>query len=257
MRDATALWTVWVAMRTEQRDIRGRPSLINTAVVQPAVFLLITAGVRTPDPARATWLVSAVALTAVWSSTVWIAGGVLRRERTAGTLARCVTSVRPASLILLGKSLGATVYSMTAIVASTVAAALVLGLPIAAAKPSWVVVAVLVTALSATALGMLLSCLFLVTRHGLAWSSALMYPVFLLGGLLIPHDVLPSWLSWLPSVVSLRWIHEFLTTAADGVVRFTPLGIALSLTVVYFGVATLALRRSVDSARKQGSLDLT
>lgn len=252
-----ALFVLWVSARTEQADMRGRSSLINVSVVQPLVFLLITAGVRAPDPARATWLVSAVVLTSLWGSTVWMAGGVLRRERSAGTLARCVTGLHPAQWVLLGKCLGATAFSLVAITASTAVAALLLRIPVEVAEPGWVAVGVLVVALSATALGMLLSCLFLVTRHGLAWSSALMYPVFLLGGLLIPRDVLPDWLAWLSRLVSLHWAQDFLTSAAAGAARFSSLGAALLLTCGYFAVAWWSLRRSVDHARGRGSLDLT
>jgi ABC-2 type transport system permease protein len=250
------VWTTWVALRTEQRGMRGNPLIVLNAAVQPVVFLLITVGTRAPDPAAATSLVSAVMFTAVWSSTVWMAGGVLRRERNYGTLARSVTSVRPTHLLLLGKSLGSTLYTATTIVVSTTAAVLLIGVPVRVGNPFWLVVAYLAVILSGTALGMLLSCLFLVTRHGLAWSSALMYPVFILGGLLIPHDVLPRWLEWVPSLVSLRWLQEFVTGAATGTPVFTPLLIAAALTVAYFLLAVWGLNRAVDVARRKGTLDL-
>ncbi|MCX4722404.1 ABC transporter permease [Streptomyces sp. NPDC090052] len=251
-----APWAVWTALRTEQRAMRGSPLVIIGSAVQPAVFLVVTMGTRSPAAGRATWLVSAVMLTAMWSSTVWMAGGVLRRERTYGTLARCVSGVHGPQLVLLGKSFGATLYSTAVILVSTAVTVAVLGIPVRVEHPVWVLVALLTAIASGTALGMLVSCLFLLTEHGLAWSSALMYPVFIVGGLLIPHDTLPVWLQWVSAGVSLRWIHEFLSGAASGTVDLWPLAAAIGLTVVYSAVASWSLGRSVDQARRKGTLDL-
>lgn len=255
-RLATAAWVVWAALRTEQRAMRGSPLVVIGSAVQPAVFLLVTLGTRAPGPGRATWLVSAVMLTAMWSSIVWMAGGVLRRERTYGTLARCVSSIHGPGLVLLGKSLGAVLHSTAVILVSTAASVFVLDVGIQLEHPGWMLVGLVAAIASGTALGMLVSCLFLVTEHGLAWSSALMYPVFIVGGLLIPHEVLPEWLRWVSAAVSLRWIHEFLTAAALGTVELRPLAIALGLTAGYAAVAAWALGRAVDQARRKGTLDL-
>lgn len=252
----SALWVVWTSLRTEQRHMRGSPLVVIGGAVQPVVFLLITSKTTDPTPDRVTWLVSAVVLTSLWSSTVWLAGGVLRRERTFGTLARCVTSVHSARLVLFGKSLGATMFCMAAILASVTVTVLALGERLRLLNPALLVVGVLVTALSGTALGMLVACLFLLTRHGLIWSSALVYPVFILGGLLIPRSALPVSLRWIPDLVSLQWIHGFFTDAAAGRASLAPLAIAAGLTVCYYVVALTSLDRAIDAARRKGSLDL-
>ncbi|MFF7341856.1 ABC transporter permease [Streptomyces sp. NPDC008163] len=254
MRDAT--WMFLIALRTEQRAMRGNPLLLVNSAILPAVFLVITVETGRPAPDHATERVVAVMLTALWGSTVWMSGGVLRRERTYGTLARCVSGVWSPYLVLLGKSLGATVYSVGAILVSTTLTAAALGLPLKASHPVWIAVALLVLVCSGTSLGALVSCLFLVTREGLVWSSALMYPVFALGGLLIPTGVLPRWLRWVPELISLHWIKDFLVGASTGGVALSSLGVATVLTLVYFSVAGLAYRGSVDVARREGTLDL-
>jgi ABC-2 type transport system permease protein len=244
------------AVRMEQRAMRGNPLLLVNAGMLPAVFLVIAVETGRPDPDGAAELVVAVMLTALWGSTVWMSGGVLRRERTYGTLARCVCGVWSPYLVLLGKSLGATVTSVAAIVVSTGATAAALGLPLSVAHPGLIVLSLVVLVCSATALGALVSCLFLVTRDGLVWSHALMYPVFALGGLLIPTDRLPGWLRWVPELISLHWIKDSMVGAADGGVTLAPLGVAIVLTLGYLCVAGFAYRRSVRAARKEGTLDL-
>jgi ABC-2 type transport system permease protein len=252
----SAIWVVWTSLRTEQRHMRGSPLVVIGGAIQPVVFLLITEKTADPAPDRVTWLVSAVVLTSLWSSTVWLAGGVLRRERSFGTLARCVTSVYSARLVLFGKSLGATVFCMAAILASVTVTVLALGEPVRLLNPALLVIALAVTALSGTALGMLVACLFLLTRHGLIWSSALVYPVFILGGLLIPRGALPAVVRWVPDVVSMQWIHQFFTSAASGHVDVIPLVVACGLTAIYYVTALRSLDRAVDAARRKGSLDL-
>jgi ABC-2 type transport system permease protein len=123
------------------------------------------------------------------------------------------------------------------------------------AHPVWMAVGLVVVIVSATTLGALLSCLFLLTRNGLTWSGALMYPVFVLGGLMIPQDFLPVGLRWVPQLLSLRWINEFIAGAAVRDLSMTPLVVALLLTVVYGVVAGRTYRWSIDRARLGGSLD--
>jgi ABC-2 type transport system permease protein len=249
-------WVVWTALRAEQQGMRSRPMVVVVAVVQPVALLAVVGGTRSVTLSQASAVVSAVVLTAVWSATVWTAGGVLRRERAYGTLARSVTSMYSPSLVLFGRSLGATIFSVIGILASTAAVTALLGLRVSVPHPLWLLVALLVVIASGTALGMLLACLFLVTRHGLAWSGALIYPIFILGGLLIPPAALPEWLRWVPALLSLRWIHEFVVDISSGSVRLVPLGIAVTLTVLYLVSAVGFLRVAVDAGRRRATLEL-
>jgi len=250
-----AAWTFLTAARTEQRSMRGNPLLLVNAGFLPVVLLVIAVETQRPSAGRAAEVVTSVMLTALWGSTVWTSGGVLRRERTYGTLARCVCGVESPTVVLFGKSLGATLYGVGTILAATVVTVLALRLPVALAHPVWMAVGLLVVVVSATTLGALLSCLFLLTRNGLIWSGALMYPVFVLGGLLIPQDVLPVWLRWVPQLLSLRWINEFLSDAAGPGPSVTPLAVAVALTVAYGVIARRTYRWSIDKARQRGSLD--
>jgi ABC-2 type transport system permease protein len=248
-------WVIWIALRIEQRAMLSRPMVYVVAIIQPVTLLFIVAGTRQLSPERATTITSAVFLTAMWGTTVYTAGGVLRRERTQGTLARNVTSLYSPSLVVFGKSLGATIYALIGILCSCTAVIAALGLRVALPSPGWLLAALLALIASGTALGMLLACLFLVTRHGLTWSSALIYPVFILGGLLIPPERLPSALRWVPSILSLHWVQEFTVALGGGRVRADVLGIAGLLTIVYIVLAVAGLRIAVDAARRKGSLD--
>ncbi|HET9895226.1 MAG TPA: ABC transporter permease [Streptosporangiaceae bacterium] len=253
----SALVVVLTSMRAEARDSLRRPLVIVNAAVQPVVYLLITTKVAPSGPAKVSGLVSAVVLMTMWSCTVWMAGGVLRRERTSGTLARAMCSTRPAYLVLLGKSLGATLLSLVTVLVTITVTVLALGQPTAFRSPGVLILALAITMLSGTALGMIVSCLFLLTRHGLIWSSALTYPVYILAGLLIPRSQLPLALRWIPDLISLQWIHNFVSASSAGEPVLGPVLIACGLTAGYFALAVWSINHVVTTARRKGSLDLS
>jgi len=243
------------AARTEQRTMHGNPLVLINGGFLPVALLVISVETQPLTPGRAAEIVVSVMLTALWAATIWTSGGVLRRERTYGTLARCVCGVESPTIILFGKSFGATLYGVGMTLATTLATVLLLGLPIDVAHPLWIAVGLLVVVVSATALGAMLACLFLLSQYGVIWSGALMYPVFVLGGLLLPPSVLPIWLRWVPQLLSLHWINEFLAGAIDGRLSLAPLAIAVLLTIAYGVLAWLTFRWSIDQARRKGTLD--
>lgn len=250
------IWAAVLAMRTQSRAMRGSPLGLILGVVQPVVFLLITAGTqRASTVQRSTELVIGVGLTALWGSTIWSAGGILRSDRFQGTLARSLTTVRSVSAVFLGKCVAATARMAGAISVSTVAAAVVLGLPLRVRQPGWMLLGFALVVLSATGLGTLLSCLFLVTRHATAWSAALMYPVFIVSGMIIPLEMIPTGLRPVSLVISLRWGAEFLVTAANGDRSSTALAALVGLTCLYFAVALTAFRWLLHRGRREGTLD--
>ncbi len=251
-----AWWVLWISAVAQWRTMTALISVV-TSIVLPAAFLIATsrvAGHGGPD--SSTRIVVAVALMSLWTSTVWGAGGVLRRELRDGTFGATVTGLHPPYLVLLGKSLGGTLHALSLIVPTTIVAVLLLRLPVRAADPAWLAVGGLLVVACGTTLGMMLACAFLLTRYGLQLSSALMYPVYLLGGLLVPVSVLPSPLRLVSAAISLRWATQFLVSAAAGRASLVPLGAAAGLTVAYFVVACLAFARIVHLARADGRFEL-
>jgi ABC-2 type transport system permease protein len=254
LTDAT--WVVWTSAGLHWRSNVGVLSMVVT-VVLPATFLVVTArAVPAPGPDLGTRLVVAIGLMSLWSSTVWGAGGALRRELRDGTFSGVVAGAYPPHLVLIGRSLGGTTHAMAMIAPTIAVTVALLGLPVHIRQPLWVGVGLLVIVASGTALGMLLACIFLLTRYGPQLSSVLMYPMYLIGGLLIPPESLPDALRPVAACVSLRWATEFLVLAASGRVRLTPLLLAVGLTVLYFVIGHFAFSRIVTLARKDGRFEL-
>jgi len=252
-----ALWMVWTAAVTQARMQGLNAGMIVLGVLQPAVFLAIT--LRTADRADAATvdrIVVAVVLTVLWNTTVWVAGGILRGEVRAGTLAANVTGAHHGYLILFGKCLGALAHASVVILASTAATLLATRTPVRIERPGWALTGAAVALLSGTVLGTLIACLFIRTQYGTQLSGVLMYPVYLAGGMLIPPDVLPAPVERLSALVSLRWASAFVTHAVGGSVRPGELIVLCGLTIAYAALAVWLFDRVVHNARGGGRLVL-
>ncbi len=245
-------------MLLQLKTVRENHSNLIVGITQPASFLVIVAlagrGTGRVDVGQAAL---GVALLSLWGATVWSSGAVLRAERWQGTLAPLLA--RPAGLgpILVGKGLGITLSS-AALIGTTVAmTAAALGDPIAVRSPVSFLAALAAVLVSATALGLLLGCVFMLTRAAGRISEALMYPIFILGGMLVPLELLPRWVEPLSTLVSLRWGGELLRAAAAGEPQAGTAWLLLAATTAaYAALARYFFGRVVDRARREGTLDL-
>lgn len=225
-------------------------------VVQPTVLLLVTLSLSARvTPAYASRVSIGVLLTSFWSFTIWTGAGILRRERSEGTLAPCLIGVRDFRLVLAGKSLGASAISALIIVTTVGVVLAASGLSPRVDHPGWLVAGLAVLLLSGLTLGVGLSSLFVLTRFGPQLSAALMYPVFLLGGLLTPLSALPSGVRWLSWGVSLRWIMVFLTSTTSGTPDMFALGMVAALTTGYAAAAAMAFNGFSALVRTRGTID--
>ncbi len=261
----TALWrrpkaAAAVAMESALIQLRAQqhPTNLILGIVQPASFLLIaTFAGRAKGRIDVDQVALGAALVAIWGATVWSSGAILRAERWQGTLAQIMARPTGIGPVLLGKTLGTTLRSVLLIAATVMVTAIALGDPVTVERPLPFLAALLAVLVSALVLGLLLSCLFVLTRAAGRISEALMYPIFILGGLLVPLSLLPDWVRPLSTVVSLRWGGDLLKTAAAGEPQAGRAWLLLAVTTAAYALlARLAFRRVLDRARRDGTLEL-
>jgi len=256
-RGGTVLDVVAMSARMRIFELLATPATLVLTVIQPAVLLLVV--LLTGEgltPAGTSALVTGVLLTAFWGATVRGTGAVLARDRAQGVLARTVTGTMDARLVVVGKGLGAGLLCIGQIALTIAAILLVLRPPMTVWHPGWLVVGLALALLSGATVGLLIACLFVLTRYAMQISSVLIYGVYVLGGMLIPPEMLPGPLGWLSSVISLHWLQEFLTGSATGQVDLSSLSMAVVLTAGYAVAGSLLFTRMVTRARSEATLDL-
>lgn len=246
-----------VCARLQMAEVRAAWIIIAVTVFQPIVFLLV---VLLPSADRSgaagTRAAVGVALSVSWTATAWGAASVLRRERAMGTLARALAGLVDARLIALGKGLGSALLSNAWALGTLMLTLLALRQPVMLANPEALLLGYGVLIASGSAIGLLIGSVFVVTRYGAQISAFLTFPVILFGGMLIPPDLFPPPLNLVSSVISLRWLQEFLVTAALGSPHYAALGYAVLLTVGYALGGIWLFGRIAQKARRDGTLDL-
>jgi ABC-2 type transport system permease protein len=252
------VWAARCAAVIQVREMVAAPMTIVVTVIQPAVFLVLAVRIRSnPDAAFVDHAVTGSAMTALWSTTLWSAGGILRRERLNGTLVTVLARPAPLAAVLLGRTLAVGVAGIGFISASTAVTAWALGVhPRLPGAGALLVIGGLAVS-SVCALGILLSSVMVLTRSAPRVQEALVYPVFIAGGLMIPPRLLPWPVAWPSKLIGFRFVVELTGEAAAG----TPLSAGaiawtVTLTALYLAVGAVVMETSVRRSRVRGTIDL-
>ena len=136
------------------------------------------------------------------------------RERTSGTLERLLTTPLGKGDFMLGYALAFGLMAVVQALVATGFAVWVCGLDVAG--PVWLLVVIAVCdALLGTALGLFVSGFAATEFQAVQFMPALVLPQFLLCGLLVPRENLPSVLSTLSDVLPLSYAVDAMRTIAS------------------------------------------
>lgn len=243
--------------RQQARTIVESPFIVVAGVVQPAVLTAMTLLAAEGRGLDSSAVGLGSGLIALWGVTVWTAGQILRRELWQGTLAAILMRPVDLRLVLAGKCLGGTIVAVTAISLSVGVTSLLVGEPLRVGSPLAFGATLLATIVAAGVLGMGMNSLFLLSRAAPRIAEAILYPVFILGGLLVPLELLPALVRPLAWALPLYWGGELLRDAAAGSPQAWSDWAALGSTTALYGLlGRVAFTRVLERARKAGTIDL-
>jgi ABC-2 type transport system permease protein len=168
------------------------------------------------------------------------------RERQSGTLERLLTTPLHKGDLVGGYALA---FGAAAVVQALVASGFALtvaGLDVAG--PRWLLVVVaVVDAVLGTTLGLLVSAFASTEFQAVQFMPAVVLPQFLLCGLLVPREQMPSPLAGLSDVLPLSYAVDAMhtvTTTADGTADvLTDVAVVLGFAAVAVVLGSVTLRR--------------
>lgn len=103
----------------------------------------------------------------------------------------------------------------------------------------------------------MLSSLFVLSRHAIAFETLIQTPMWLLCGIVTPIDALPAPVRAIARLFPLTYaVHAAQSGAADASLALEAAG-CLALCLVYAAAAALGLRAALSRAMKEGTLDLS
>lgn len=244
-------WFQLVAMR---RQVDTYFSLV-TAPFFTMIFLSILDYTGRSDLTASA--VTAPMLMTLWTAALTFAGEMISDDRTNGRLESLVATPTPFSLLVFGRLCACMMLAVPSFAMSFVTAGIVFGYWLPVAHPVLFIVTAVVTALATAATATALSAVFIVAPGARIVQNTLSFPVYLLGGVLIPVAVFPPWLEVLSRGVYLSWAADLLRAASGGppVAAWSVwLGMLVALGLAALLAGLWSIERFVRHARADGTL---
>ncbi|GAA2216517.1 hypothetical protein GCM10009850_119860 [Nonomuraea monospora] len=226
--------------------------------VEPGVQLLFFGLLGQLGPQDTSFHVVGNAVRLMATSALFGAASVIVSERAAGTLSALLATPTPAAETFYGRALLQGVSGVLTGVFTLGLGMLVFGVRFPDASIAWALVALLVTALSLSGLGLLLANLSLVGTNPNLLINVVFYALILITGANIPLGELPAPLSAIGSAVPMTHGLEAVRAALAGQPDLVAgrLGWELLVGVCYAGAGILLFRCAERHARRSGTLDL-
>ncbi|MGH9213673.1 MAG: ABC transporter permease [Acidimicrobiales bacterium] len=240
-----------VAMRKEA----GTYLALVSAPFFTLIFLSIV--VHSDRADLASYAVIAPTLMTLWTAVLMFSGEMISEDRENGRLEALVAAPISFSQLVFGRLCACMLLSLPAFGIAVVVAGLAFGHWITIHHPLVFVVAIVVTAVATAATATALSALFVVAPGARIVQNTLSFPMFLVGGVMVPASQLPVGLSGISRAIYLSWGADLLrdSLAAESVEA----PVARLATVMLLGAAALAfgsvsIVRFLRRARRQGTL---
>jgi ABC-2 type transport system permease protein len=199
------------------------------------------------------------ALIGMWMLCSQMGGNIIAAERADGTFEALASTPAPLRLVVAGRVTVVAAVMLLALPEAWLAALALFQTPVAVPHPALFAAAAVMTLAGLHATATLFAALFVLARNAVIFQNALAYPVYLLGGLLVPVSVLPGWIQPAARVIFLSWGSDLLRASLrSGPVAGAGTGLlGLTVTVAVTGAIGQAmvgvmLRRS----RVSGTMSL-
>jgi ABC-2 type transport system permease protein len=237
------------------------PNCLLTLVTMPFSAVMLVAVVR--HSGRGDLLGHALVapvLMAQWALALLVAGELVENERWQGTLELIVASPTSFAVLLAGRVAAVSTLSSVAFIEVWAVAVLGFRLPVRVGHPGAFVLAAVATTLAMAGWATALAAALVLTRAAHVLRNSLTFPVYLIGGVLVPVSFLPAPLPGLSRGVFLAWCAELLRDSyASTPISDTGLRLAaiLGFSVAGFALGNGLLHRSISALRRSGRLGLT
>jgi ABC-2 type transport system permease protein len=197
------------------------------------------------------------AVMGMWSATSTTAGGAMQRERWHGTLELLVATPPHFALVLLPVTLAMATIGIYSLGATLLYGYFLFGIELTVEHPLLFVGSIVGTVLSFGALGFAFAVTFVRFRAAWALGNMFEYPVWLIGGFLVPLVLLPEWVRPISWVLAPTWGMNAIRESAVGGSPLNDLAVCLGLGAVYVLVGILITNRVLRAARQRAALSLS
>ncbi|WP_328904149.1 ABC transporter permease [Streptomyces sp. NBC_00441] len=255
---AVAVRAFGTGFRFQLTAMRGQADTYFSLIASPFFALVFLSAMeysgRTELYAHA---VLAPMLMTAWTAALMFSGEMISDDRQNGRLEPLVATPAPFPLVLLGRLCACMLLSVPSFVMSVLIAGALFGYWLPVHHPLVFGAALLLVVGTTAAMATALSALFVVAPGARIVQNTLSFPVFLLGGVLVPVSELPGALAYLGRLLPLSWGADLLRAATrpepvQDLWLSLGMMLLLGLTALLFGMRYIA--RFLAGARATGTL---
>ncbi len=204
------------AFRLQLHTLRRNPDYLLPLAAAPLFTIIFITIMR--EAGRNDLLPYAVVgpmLIALWSTSLNASGEVIDADRWSGTLE--LTVAAPASLgtVVLGRVLAVTTLGSLSFVEVPLVSRWLLGESVTIHHKLAFVSAVGATAFAMAGTGLVMSAIFTAARSARTFQNSLSYPLYILGGVVVPTSFLPEWVVPFTKLIFLSWSADLLRSSLE------------------------------------------
>ena len=198
--------TILSASKQAFYEFLARPVWIFDMTVSPFVFATVALIMFRNSPSEdTTYIVAAAGIMGMWGSTLLGAGYSVVIERYFGTLQYLFASPSSLEEIIAGKALTSAFMGLWNLVFVFIIAFIFFRVDIKIAHPFVFIGTLILCVFSFSALGILLSTLFVLSRSAAAVGNILEFTAFVVCGIMYPLSFLPVWIRPFSYVLTPTW----------------------------------------------------
>jgi ABC-2 type transport system permease protein len=254
------------AARVKQRTWASNVILLVRRPLTPTLSFLaillaydISGQTTVPENQVVGFLIVGTLAIQAWDATVWSCGFGLQMDAFAGTLPSILAAPANRMAVVLGYGIGDFVLSASAVL-TTLLVGLAFGAEFDIANPVLALICLILVYVSALAIGVACSGLFILSRNANPLANFLQTPIYILAGFYFPRSVLPDWLEPVGGLLPITHALEALRASMLAGEGWGMLWDEIAVTILASGgfllLGVWSMRRVDHELRRTGSLNL-
>lgn len=196
-------------------------------------------------------------LMGLWGTALFVAGDIVDSDRWGEMLEPAMATPAGFGGAVVGRVLAVTTVGLPTFSESWLIARIVTGGAPTLQHPAVFLGALVAAAAAMSATALVMAAGFVLARSARVFQNSLSYPIYVLGGVVVPVALLPEWLRPVARLVFLSWASELLhATTEPGPIDDLPQRLAVLLVLgATSGLAGwLLLQRVLRHVRTQGTV---
>jgi ABC-2 type transport system permease protein len=253
---------IGAAFRQQAIHFLVDPQWVIPSLIAPFVFTIVTLMLyRNVDGPVVLYAVLGGGVLGMWGNTLFSSGWSINYDRMNGTLEPVMISPTPMVQLVAGRAIWNALIGLVNAALVFLCAELAFRTPIHLPDPVLFFITLVLLLLSLSALGLVLSAFFVMTRASTVLMQAVEFPIYVACGALIPLSVLPSWSNPISYALAPTWGVDALRLSAGlgatmdlGIGYLGDMAAMLLVTVAYLLLSLYLFRRLEHKVRVEGTL---